>query len=103
MLLLRDLLHVCEEKEPPACAPAGKGCMAIASQPDHIAALLCLSPVPVVAILAANCALYSASQFAARAPRELFCCATWKQDLLVSWVKVGQGLLPPEHTPTLSV
>ena len=103
-LVLRDSLHVWEGKERPACAPAGKDCTAIASQPAHTAALLWLSPVSVVAILAAECTLESASQLAAGALRELFCCATWRQDLLVSYVKLSQGLpSPPEHTPTPSV
>ena len=97
MQVLRDLLHVCEEKEPPACALAGKGCTAIASQPARTAALLCLSPVLVAASLVADYVLCSASQSAVQAPRQLFCCATWRQDLLVSCLQVSQGLLVPEH------
>ena len=100
MLVLRGLLHVWEEKGPPACAPGEQGCTAIASQPAHTAALLCLSPVFVVAMLAADCGLCSASQSVTQAPRQLFCCATWRQDLLISWEKRSLRLLPPpEYTP----
>lgn len=100
MLVLRNLLHVWEEKGPPACAPAEQGCTAIASQPAHTAALLYPFPVSVVAMLAADCALCSASQPVTRAPRQLLCCATWRQDLPVSWAKKSLRLPPPpEHTP----
>lgn len=99
MLVLRDLLHVWEEKGPPACAPAEQGCTATPSQPAHTAALLYLSPVFVAAMLAADCALCSASQTATQVPRQLFCCATWRQDLLVFWAKPSLRLLPsPEYT-----
>lgn len=100
MLVRRDLLHVWAEKGPPACAPAEQGCMAIASQPARTAALLYLSPVFVVAILAADCALCSASQPATRAPTRLFCCTTWRQDLQVSWAKKSLRLLPPPEVHT---
>lgn len=104
MLVLKDLLHVWEEKGPFACAPAEQGCTATASQPAHTAALPYLFPVSVVAILAADCALWFASQPATRAPEQLFCCATWRQDLPVSWAKKSLRLLPPpEYTPAFLV